>query len=122
MECFRQLRIIREQNNLTQQHIADALGISRSAYCGYEIGRRSPDIDTIVALAKFYKLPIERFFEYFSATVVNDDGCFEMEEDTRFLSQLSKDEVDLIAKYRIMNDMDKKDIITLAHNKIEHKD
>ena len=48
---LRQLRIIRNQNGLTQQQVAEALGISRSAYCGYETGTRKVPLSQIIALA-----------------------------------------------------------------------
>ena len=63
LKYYQQLKLIRIQNELTQQQLADALGSTRSAYCGYEIGRLSPDLDTIVKLSEFYKLPLVSFFE-----------------------------------------------------------
>lgn len=42
------LREIRHKNKLTQQHLADCLGLTRSAYCSYETGRRTPDLETII--------------------------------------------------------------------------
>ena len=99
---LRQIRIIRNQNGLTQQQVAEALGISRSAYCGYETGRRSLDIDTIAQLSKFYNLSIEKFVGKILPDYVYDDMYYEDQPDTRYLSQLTKEERDLIVKYRIM--------------------
>ena len=99
---LRQLRIIRNQNGLTQQQVAEALGISRSAYCGYETGRRSLDIDTIAKLSKFYNLSIEKFVGRILPDYFYDDMYYEDQPDTRYLSQLTKEERDLIVKYRIM--------------------
>ncbi len=121
MEYFRRLKIIREQNNMTQKHLADALGITRSAYCSYEIGRRSPDVDTIVKLAKFYQLPLERFLGDMESEDLYDNGNFET-GDLRFFAQLNKDELDVIVDYRIMNESDKKEIRDLAKSKIKSKD
>ncbi len=121
MEYFRRLKIIREQNNMTQKHLADALGITRSAYCSYEIGRRSPDVDTIVKLAKFYQLPLESFLGDTRTADVYDNGNFET-GDLRFLAQLSKNELDMVVNYRIMNENDKKEIRDLVKSKIVSKD
>ncbi|MBQ4573371.1 MAG: helix-turn-helix transcriptional regulator [Clostridia bacterium] len=63
MDVGYKLKIIRLQNNLKQQHIADVLGITRSAYCSYEIGRRAVDLDTLVKISKFYNLPVDVFLK-----------------------------------------------------------
>ena len=54
MEPFVRLKIIRTENRLTQEQVASVLGISRSAYCGYEIGRRKMGTAMIEKLAAFY--------------------------------------------------------------------
>ncbi len=100
----RQLKIIRKQNELSQQQVADFLGISRSAYCGYETGRRSPDVATVIKLSEFYRLPLDKFFEKrIPAEYVYDDDYYEGQTDTRYLSQLSKSERDLIVNFRKLN-------------------
>lgn len=38
------LKRARQRIGLTQQQIADSLGITKSTYCGYETGKRQPDI------------------------------------------------------------------------------
>ncbi|MDO5602545.1 MAG: helix-turn-helix transcriptional regulator, partial [Oscillospiraceae bacterium] len=35
----------------TQQQVADLLGITNSTYCGYETGKRQPDVEKIKQLA-----------------------------------------------------------------------
>ncbi len=121
MDCSRQLKAIRIKNNLTQQHLADALGVSRSTYCGYEIGRRLIDVDTLVKLARFYKLDINSFIERFDIMAVNEDVKYEQNDDIKYLSQLSKKEADLVAKYRVMSDDDKKELSQLAKSKIRNQ-
>lgn len=108
----RQLKIFRNQNKLSQQQLADVLGVNRSTYCGYEIGRRSVDIETVVRLADFYKVPVDKFFEKrIPAEYVYDDDYFEDQPDTRYLSQLSKEERDLIVKFRMMNEEQQKEFL-----------
>lgn len=98
---MRRLKMIRTQNKFTQQQIADALGISRSAYCGYEIGRRNVDIATLKKLASFYNIKISCFFEEEILAISETDG------EKEYVSSLTKEERDLIAKFRIA-DKDKK--------------
>ncbi len=121
MKYYQQLKLIRIQNELTQQQLADALGITRSAYCGYEIGRRSPDLDTIIKLSEFYGLPLISFFEKLDSSLISDYPEFDDSEDTWYLSKLTKQERALIARVRSMDEKDKKEIYDMAENKIEDK-
>jgi transcriptional regulator with XRE-family HTH domain len=119
MERCLKLKDIRTQNNLTQQQIADVLGITRSAYCSYEIGRRSIDVDSLMRLSEFYKLPVQLLIEDVLSDGLDDNDTYENESDIRFLSQLSRDEADIIVKYRMMNKEEKKEIKEIVKNKAE---
>lgn len=94
------LRTIRKQNRLTQEQISTVLGISRSAYCGYEIGRRSPDLSTIDKLSKFYNISQADFFED-EADEISDNTPYEGSFDTKYLSQLTCDEANIVINFRI---------------------
>ncbi len=119
MDVGNRLKIIRQQNNLTQQQIADVLGITRSTYCSYEIGRRAVDLNTILNLARFYNLPVDIFLQDGLDTESVAEDNYENDSDTKFLSQLSRDEIALIVKYRMMSKEDKKEIKNLADSKTE---
>ena len=121
MEYYRQLKIIRCHNKLKQYQVADALGISRSTYCSYETGRRSIDLDTLVRLSKFYNLSLDLFFNELNIEMISENDNYEKDADTRFLSQLSSDEITLIAKYRAMTKEDRKEIVDLAKSKVVSK-
>ena len=47
-----QLRKARIEAGLTQQQVADAMGITNSTYCGYETGKRQPDVQKIKQLSR----------------------------------------------------------------------
>lgn len=47
-----QLKKARLEIGYTQQQIADIMKISKSTYCGYETGKRQPDVAKIKLLAK----------------------------------------------------------------------
>lgn len=49
------LKEIRKQHNLTQQQIAEYLGVTQSTYAYYETGRNEPDLETLKKIADFYK-------------------------------------------------------------------
>lgn len=46
-----QLKTARLNMNYTQQQVADRMGITKSTYCGYETGKRQPDVEKIKLLA-----------------------------------------------------------------------
>lgn len=47
-----QLKMARLNMNYTQQQVADLMGIAKSTYCGYETGKRQPDVEKIKLLAR----------------------------------------------------------------------
>lgn len=53
------LKFIRRMRSISQQTIADRLGISRSAYASYESGRAEPDVEMIREIATFYHVSID---------------------------------------------------------------
>ena len=51
MSFAEQLKMARIAQGLTQQQVADLMGITNSTYCGYETGKRQPDVEKIKLLA-----------------------------------------------------------------------
>lgn len=50
------IRELREDNDLTQQQIADILGTTQQVYSRYEKGINEMPVRHIIALCKFYKV------------------------------------------------------------------
>ncbi|KIU13260.1 helix-turn-helix domain-containing protein [Bacillus amyloliquefaciens] len=48
------LKELRESRKLTQDKLAEILGISRGTYAHYEINKRKPDYDMLIKLADYY--------------------------------------------------------------------
>lgn len=55
MSFSEQLKKARLAVGYTQQQVADAMGITNSTYCGYETGKRQPDVFKIKQLAAILK-------------------------------------------------------------------
>ena len=53
------LRNIRRQRKLNQQKVAMDLNISREALSYYENGKRSPDVDMLVKLARYFGVSVD---------------------------------------------------------------
>lgn len=49
------IKDLREDNDLTQQQVADYLNIKQNTYSQYETGTRQIPIDILIALAALYK-------------------------------------------------------------------
>ena len=53
------IRALRQQQNLTQQAVADLLQIDRTTYTKYEAGRVSPDQQGLVRLAEIFGCSVD---------------------------------------------------------------
>ena len=51
---YERIREERERAQLTQQEMADSLGINRRTYSSYEIGVRGLPVETLISLAKYF--------------------------------------------------------------------
>lgn len=56
------LKALRKSLGLTQQNVADKLGISRVNYTRYETDASCPDFETLVLLADFYEVSLDYIF------------------------------------------------------------
>ncbi|MFH5811086.1 helix-turn-helix domain-containing protein [Companilactobacillus sp. FL22-1] len=54
------LKQLRRERNVTQKEVAQHLNIDVTTLSHYETGIRMPDIDTLIALAKYYDIDINR--------------------------------------------------------------
>lgn len=59
MYFYQRIRDIREDSDLSQQQVADVLGITRQQYQLYESGKREMPMHCFITLAKFYKVPLD---------------------------------------------------------------
>ena len=57
------LKKSRVEHGMTQQQVADKIGIDKSTYCGYETGKRQPDPRRIVQIAKALGVSPNVFFD-----------------------------------------------------------
>lgn len=60
---FHRLRDLREDNDLTQQQVADYLGMKQSQYSRYERGIRDLPTDVLIRLARLYKTSTDYILE-----------------------------------------------------------
>lgn len=110
------LRMIRENAGLTQQQLADTLGIERSTYAYYESAATEPNIGLIIKLSKMFNIDYSVFMdavadvEFDTSPVdpeftTNDENS---EERVEKLNKLSRDEQRIILRYRLLTPEQKK--------------
>ena len=56
---FKNLRAIREDNDITQKEIAKILNVSQNTYSQYETGVISLTAEVLIKLANFYNVSID---------------------------------------------------------------
>lgn len=56
---FNNLKILRKQNGLTQEQVAEKLNVSRQAVAKWERGETIPDIENCIALADMYGTTVD---------------------------------------------------------------
>lgn len=56
---LKRLKDLREDNDLTQEKVAELLNITRPQYSLYETGKRDIPVDLLRVLAKFYSTSLD---------------------------------------------------------------
>lgn len=59
MELSEKIKRLRIQNNYKQEELAEVCNVTRSAVSNWETGRRIPDWDNIVTIAKLFNVTVE---------------------------------------------------------------
>jgi transcriptional regulator with XRE-family HTH domain len=60
---FRRLRDLREDNDLSQNQVADMLGIQQTVYSRYERGYQAIPLQHLITLADYYNVSIDYIVE-----------------------------------------------------------
>lgn len=131
------LKYYRENCDLSQQQVAQALNIDRSTYTYYETGKTIPSINTLIRISRIFNVPYNVFFdcidqELFSDSSVSDVSnepvldktLIKKSDDLDKIYDLSKEEKDLLIYYRLLSGNEQMDLmnsITSKANEAEDK-
>ena len=109
------LRAIRKEHGLTQQNIADVLGVDRTTYTVYEGGSITPPPATLVKLSQIYNVTVG----YLIGVEENHPELRKIPEEKQMekllssdpISLLKKEEKELLLYFRVISDEEKRKII-----------
>ena len=90
-----QLRKARLERGYTQQQVADSMGITKSTYCGYETGKRQPDVAKIKQIASFLQTSPDILLE------TNQEATDSKQKNNLLVTD--KDEIALLETYRSLS-------------------
>lgn len=106
------LRAVRKANGLTQQNIADYLGLDRTTYTYYEMGDICPSVETFVKLSELYKVSVSYLVCETDNPEKNvSDVLPEVAENIDFASTISKKEKELIVFFRALDEKKQKQLL-----------
>lgn len=96
-------RKIREQSGLTQQQMADKLGVSRSAIGMYENGEREPNFETLELIAYTFNVDMNYLLGKKPTTEVIPDRYY-LDDDARDMAQFMYEN----PEYKVLFDASRK--------------
>lgn len=56
------LKLLRKQKGVSQKTVAEAIGVTLSAYSNYEQGLREPSNQILINLCKYYEVSADYFY------------------------------------------------------------
>lgn len=118
MAINEKLRYYRAKNNFTQTQVSAALGIDRSTYSYYELGKTIPSINMLSNIAKLFNVAIfdlldtEKGSDHLSSTTYNP-GYYSGERPLSSAT-LDREEKDLLLLFRQLDDGNKIELIKKA--------
>jgi len=85
MSIGESIRLARKNQNLTQKKLAELSGVAEISIRQYEGGKRQPQFDKLVMLAKTLNVPLDRWFVSDSLHLQNEFSIFEFLQHMDFL-------------------------------------
>lgn len=118
----KRLEMLRKVNRMTQQEVADYLGITRSAYTYYETSKTKPNFDTIICLAKLFGVSIDYLGGMNNMSDMRIRVADEASEKISFdqtLSGLSREERQIVCRFRLLSADEKEELMAFLDAKVK---
>ncbi len=116
MFSSQRLKSLRKEKGLTQEQLGNFLNLTKVSICGYENGKRVPDLDTFQDITNIFNVSADYLLG-------NDlTGNIIKDKEEKYIVSLSQDDWDFIRElkkspdlYRQVMSSDKKRIIELLN-------
>lgn len=115
----RNLRTFRTQCSLSQLQVANALGIDRSTYSCYEIGKTQPHPNVLLRLAHLFNVSVDELLSEMGDRMRNSTENYYPVNQSVAMSQLKKSEQDLILLFRQLDASDQLEMVNHAKTLLE---
>lgn len=104
---IKNLKSLRKRKNVSQQQLADVLGLTQQSINKYENHKIEPDIATLINLARYFNTSVDYL-------IGNTDINRVIENVEKF--DLNGAEANLITQFRLLNDKEKQSIFMILEN------
>ena len=74
LELVEKLQKLRKDNNLSQEQLAEQIGVSRQAISKWERGEATPDSDNLICLAKIYNISLDELISSKENNNMNEES------------------------------------------------
>lgn len=117
----KKLKYYRKAMNLTQQQLAEILGMQRCAYAYYEIGKSLPKYSMLKKISQVFDISIDTLLD----NNVGEDATAELENNTQYpatwfkdesFNQLTEFEQSVLLRLRLMSTAEKNGLINYMNN------
>lgn len=115
----RNLRTFRTPCSLSQLQVANALGIDRSTYSCYEIGKTQPHPNVLLRLAHLFNVSVDELLCEMGDRVHDRTDNYYPASQSVAISQLKKSEQDLILLFRQLGAADQSEMVNHAKSLLE---
>lgn len=107
---------LRRMAGLTQDNIADAVGIGRTNYSHYEKAKACPPPYMLARLASIFNVSVDFLLARESAPIsaLHDNAFPGFEELEQTLSRLNNDELTLVLQFRQLSPKQKQELFRLS--------
>lgn len=90
IEIANRLCNLRKEHNMSQEQLAEKIGVSRQAVSKWERGEASPDTDNLIALAQIYNVSIDEILTGKSGNVVKEEQADSGGDNTSYNESTEK--------------------------------
>lgn len=84
------IKDLRLEKNLSQQNLADELGVTKVSICGYENGKRIPSLDTFISLSNYFKVSTDYLLGRIDDRKINNDNISSTINDLSIIKEIQK--------------------------------